>query len=102
MISQKAVVHALGKGMVAALPSFHAFCAADQTGQFTGKAKLTRRQALNRCPVKGVFAFSALGNRGKLSPDTERCIETFAFQLYELGNILIDVISGECYSPRDS
>ena len=50
IISLGPVVHALGKELAAALPEFHAFSGADQTGQFSGKGKLFCWQALNRCP----------------------------------------------------
>ncbi|KAJ8387994.1 hypothetical protein AAFF_G00147850 [Aldrovandia affinis] len=77
--------------MAAALPGFHAFSGADQTGQFAGKGKLTCWQALNRCPVEVVSAFAALGTTENLSPDTKRGNEAFVCQLYKPGTTLVDV-----------
>ena len=40
-ISLESIVHDLGARKVAALPGFHAFMGAAQTGRFAGKGKLT-------------------------------------------------------------
>ena len=84
-------MQALGKTRTSALPGFHAFSGADQTGHFAGKGKLTCWQALNRCPVEVVSAFATLRTTKKLSSDTEKKIEAFVCQLYEPGTNLVDV-----------
>ena len=91
IISLEPVVQALGKTRTSALPGFHAFSGADQTGHFAGKGKLTCWQALNRCPVEVVSAFASLGTTEKLSSDAEKKIEAFVCQLYEPGTNLVDV-----------
>ena len=84
-------MQALGETRTSALPGFHAFTGADQTGHFAVKGKLTCWQALNRCPVEVVSAFATLGTTEKLSSDTEKKIEAFVCQLYEPSTNLVDV-----------
>ena len=84
-------MHDLGARKAAALPGFHAFTGADQTGRFAGKGKLTCWQALNRCSVEVVSAFVDLGASEELRADTERDIEAFVCQLYEPGTTVVDV-----------
>ncbi len=81
----------LGVTKAAALPGFHAFTGADQTGRFAGKGKLTCWQALNKCPAEVVFAFADLGTSDELASDTESAIEAFVCQLYEPGTTVKDV-----------
>ena len=84
-------MNALGDAKAKALPGFHAFSGADVTGRFAGKGKLSCWQALNRCSMEVVSAFTALGVAEKLEVDTERAIETFVCQLYEPGTTVEDV-----------
>ena len=62
-------MHELGVRKDAALPGFHAFTGADQTGRFAGKGKLTYRQALNGCSVEVVSAFDDLWASEELRAD---------------------------------
>ena len=90
-ISLQPIVHELGVKKVAALPGFHAFTGADQTGRFAGKGKLKCWQALDRCSVEVVSAFDYLGASEELTPETERDIEAFVCQLHEPGIALVNV-----------
>jgi hypothetical protein len=82
------VVDSLDISKTAALPGFHAFTGADQTGRFAGKGKLTCWQALNRCSPEVVSAFAALGSADELTTDIENAIEAFVCQLYESGTTM--------------
>ena len=86
------VVNALGVTKAAALPGFHAFTGADQTGRFAGKGKLKCWQALNKCSAEVVSAFPALGASSKLTPATERNLEAFVCQLYEPDTAITNVV----------
>ena len=86
------VVNALGVAKAAALPGFHAFTGADQTGRFAGKGKLKCWQALNKCSAEVVSAFPALGASSKLTPATERNLEAFVCQLYEPDTAITNVV----------
>ena len=90
-ISLEPIVQALGEMMTSALPGFHAFSGADQTGHFAGKGKLICWQALKRYPIEMVSAFATLGSTEKLRSDTEKKIEAFVCQLYEPGTNLVEV-----------
>lgn len=90
-ISLGPVVKALGITRTAALPGFHAFTGADQTGRFACKGKLTCWQALNRCPVEVIAAFAALGTSTAVTDETKCAIGAFVCQLYEPHTALVDV-----------
>ena len=85
------IVHALGVVKTAALPGFHAFTGADQTGRFAGKGKLKCWQALNRCRVEVVSAFAALGTSDEPTTETESAIEEFVCNLYEPDTTMVNV-----------
>ena len=77
------IVHALGSAKAAALPGFHAFTGADQTGRFAGKGKLTCWKTLVKCSAEIISAFAALGASRNLTARTEESIEAYVCQLYE-------------------
>ncbi|KAK7082598.1 hypothetical protein SK128_003322 [Halocaridina rubra] len=82
------VVNALGTPKTEAIPGFHALSGGDITGQFAGKGKLTCWQAVKRCSIEKVSAFSALGTCEELDVDNKYAIETFVCQVYEPGTIV--------------
>jgi len=76
------IVNVLGAAKVEALPGFHAFA---------GKGKLMCWQALSRCSMEVISAFTALGTSEELRVDTERAIETFVCHLHEPVTTVVDV-----------
>jgi len=77
--------------MAAALPGFHAFSGADQTGRFAGKGKLSCWDALMKSSPDVVCAFASLGNSDRPSSETISALEEFVCQLYEPGTFSTNV-----------
>ena len=84
-------MNALGAAKTEALLGFHAFTGSDTTGRFAGKGKLTCWQALGRCTMEVVSAFTVLGTSQVLGVDTELAIEAFVCELYEPGTATVHV-----------
>ena len=76
-ISLKVLYINLGEITAAALPGFHAFTGADQTGRFAGKGKLTCWKTFLSVPNYIKEAFIELGKDNMPSPEVETKLEYF-------------------------
>ena len=82
-IKLQPIVRALGPEKVAALPAFHAFSGADNTGCFAGKGKSSCWRAFMEADREIINALSGLGGASAIpSDDIMASIEKFVCQLY--------------------
>ena len=82
IIPLKPIFTALGREHSAALPGFHAFSGADNTGSFYGKGKLTCWKAFFHTSRDVVVAFTDLGTTPTALESTLVGIERFVCNLY--------------------
>ena len=82
IIPLKPIFTALGRERPAALPGFHAFSGADNTGSFYGKGKLTCWKAFFHTSRDVVVAFTDLGTTPTVLESTLAGIERFVCNLY--------------------
>ena len=82
IISLKPIFTALGRERAAALPGFHAFSGADNTGSFYGKGKLTCWKSFFHTSRDVVVAFTDLGTTPTVLESTLAGIERFVCNLY--------------------
>lgn len=90
-ISIKTLYATLGEITAAALPGFHAFTGADQTGRFAGKSKFTCWKIFQSVSNDIKTAFVSLGKSELPSSDTEAKIEQFVCALYDRDTCLTSV-----------
>lgn len=77
------IVRSLGLSKTAALPGFHAWSGADNTGSFAGKGKLTCWKAFLNADEEIVTALADLGTTAHPPPSTVAAIEKLVCQLYQ-------------------
>jgi len=82
-VELKPIFQALGPIKTAALPLFHAFTGADNTGSFSGKGKVACWKAFNQADEDVLLAFVQLGTPEYPTPDTFNGIEKFVCHLYQ-------------------
>lgn len=90
-IDLKPIYQALGPIKAAALPAFHAFSGADNTGSFSGKGKIACWKALNSADNDTLLAFSQLGMSEDPTPEVLFGIEKFVCNLYQPNTKFITV-----------
>lgn len=90
-ISLRPIYEALGPNKAAALPAFHAFSGADNTGSFSGKGKLTCWKAFNTFKDEVIQAFIKLGMREYPDEDTMKGLEEYVCKLYDLKTSITSV-----------
>ena len=77
------IFSALGPQLAAALPGFHVFTGADQTGKFAHKGKTTCWKTLQNSPDSVVKAFADLGKTEVPSNTMIDALEMFVCKLYD-------------------
>lgn len=76
------VYNGLGPERASALPGFHAFTGADNTGAFYGKGKLTCWKVFENAEAQVISAFTELGKTTELKECVTTGLELFVCQLY--------------------
>lgn len=82
VIPLRPIVEALGSKRTAALPAFHAFSGADNTGSFAGKAKLSCWKAFAEAQDNVLSALESLGTCDRPADETFTSLEKFVCQIY--------------------
>lgn len=90
-ISLRPIYEALGPNKAAALPAFHAFTGADNTGSFSGKGKLTCWKAFSNVKDEVIQAFIKLGTTEYPDEDTIKGLEEYVCKLYDLKTSITSV-----------
>ena len=90
-IPLKPIYDCLGEVAASALPGFHAFTGADQTGRFAGKGKLTCWKTFMAADDEVKHAFARLGTDLEPTEDMKNKLEQYVCLLYEPGTVLTSV-----------